>query len=83
MVKLIFFASIREDLGVSAAEEAVDGATTVAELVQVLGLRYGSLWTEVLSRENILIAVNQAMAGLQHPIVPGDEVAFFPPVTGG
>ena len=83
MVNVIFFASIREDLGVSDVEVSVEGPATVAQLVQTLAVLHGAHWSELLSRENILVAVNQAMVDHQHIIHCGDEVAFFPPVTGG
>ncbi|NQV64597.1 MAG: MoaD/ThiS family protein, partial [SAR86 cluster bacterium] len=44
---------------------------------------HGAKWSEALNRENTLVAVNQTMVDYQHFIHAGDEVAFFPPVTGG
>ncbi|MDA9050485.1 molybdopterin converting factor subunit 1 [Pseudomonadales bacterium] len=83
MVKVIFFASIREDLGLNETEVALDGPSTVADLVKLLVECHGAKWSEALSRENTLVAVNQTMVDDQHTIHAGDEVAFFPPVTGG
>lgn len=83
MVKLLFFASLRETLGVSAEAWPLPG-----DMVEVASLRAflaerGSPWTVLLDDKNIRVAVNQVMAGADSPIVDGDEVAFFPPVTGG
>ena len=83
MVKVIFFASIREDLGLNETEMAIDGVSTVADLVKSLVECHGAKWSEALNRENTLVAVNQTMVDYQHVIHFGDEVAFFPPVTGG
>ena len=83
MVKVIFFASIREDLGLNETEMAIDGESTVADLVKSLVECHGAKWSEALNRENTLVAVNQTMVDYQHVIHCGDEVAFFPPVTGG
>jgi molybdopterin synthase sulfur carrier subunit len=52
---------------------------TVGELRAALGTRHAAL----LTAKNLRAAVNQKMCGLDAPIADGDEVAFFPPVTGG
>lgn len=84
MLKLLYFARLRERLGV--AEESVelpDGVGMVAMLLDVLRAR-GGVWAEELAAgRNFRVAVNQDMAGIEAPIADGDEVAIFPPVTGG
>ena len=84
MVKLLFFARLREDLGTSAEELALPaGVTTVASLRAHLMAR-GGAWATVLGNGKALrVAVNQDMADPATPVKAGDEVAFFPPVTGG
>jgi molybdopterin synthase sulfur carrier subunit len=84
MVKLLFFARLREDLGTSAEEMALPpGVTTVASLRAHLMAR-GGAWSSVLANGKALrVAVNQEMADPATPVKAGDEVAFFPPVTGG
>jgi molybdopterin synthase sulfur carrier subunit len=84
MVKLLFFARLREDLGTSAEELALPaGVTTVASLRAYLMAR-GGAWASVLADGKALrVAVNQDMADAGTLVKPGDEVAFFPPVTGG
>ena len=83
-LKVLYFARLRERLGV--AEEAVelpDGMGMVAMLLDVLRAR-GGVWAEELAAgKNFRMAVNQDMAGMEAPIEDGDEVAIFPPVTGG
>jgi sulfur-carrier protein len=84
MVKLLYFARLREDLGTSTEEVALpEGVTTVASLRAHLMAR-GGPWASVLANGKALrVAVNQDMADPATPVKPGDEVAFFPPVTGG
>jgi molybdopterin synthase sulfur carrier subunit len=84
MVKLLFFARLREDLGTSAEDLPLPaGVTTVASLRAHLMAR-GGAWASVLADGKALrVAVNQDMADAGTLVKPGDEVAFFPPVTGG
>ncbi|MBL8436934.1 MAG: molybdopterin converting factor subunit 1 [Zoogloeaceae bacterium] len=82
-VKILYFASLREALG--CAGETVElppGVGDVGGLRKFLQAR-GEAWQAPLGRGNLRFAVNQRMAGLEAPIGAGDEVAFFPPVTGG
>ncbi len=83
-VKVLFFASLREQLGTSAEEiELPASASTVAGLRSQL-MRRGGAWQHLLADQKLVrIAVNQDMASPAAPLNPGDEVAFFPPVTGG
>jgi molybdopterin synthase sulfur carrier subunit len=84
MVKLLFFARLREDLGTGAEALALPAdVTTVAALRAHLMAR-GGAWASVLANGKALrVAVNQEMADPATPVKAGDEVAFFPPVTGG
>ncbi len=84
MVKLLYFARLREDLGTAAEEVALpEGVATVASLRAHLMAR-GGAWASVLADGKALrVAVNQDMADPATPVKAGDEVAFFPPVTGG
>lgn len=83
-LKVLYFARLRERLGV--AEETVelpDGMGMLAMLLDVLRAR-GGVWAEELAAgKSFRVAVNQDMAGIEAPIEDGDEVAIFPPVTGG
>jgi len=82
MLQLKYFASLRDQLNTS--DESIDSNTytTVAELKAMLCER-GELWQQLLSGSNVLVAVNQEMAFDNTAINDGDEIAFFPPVTGG
>ena len=83
-VKVLFFANLRERLGAGVeVVEIPDSASTVAGLRLHL-MRRGGAWEEVLGDMKVVrVAVNQDMAAANAPLKPGDEVAFFPPVTGG
>ena len=84
MVTLLYFASLRERLGRSREEVPLpSGTATVASLVEHLRAR-DERWTEALAPGKAWrVAVNQRMADPGTPLKPGDEIAFFPPVTGG
>jgi len=81
-VRVLYFASLRENLGIS--EESISTPlSSVNELLALLANR-GQLWDEQLKQNNRLqIAVNQVMAKRDTSITADDEIAFFPPVTGG
>ena len=84
MVTLLYFAGLREALGVSREQLALEqGSGTVSTLVDQLRNRDGR-WTQAFAPgKSWRVAVNQQMANLATPVKPGDEIAFFPPVTGG
>ena len=82
MIRVVVFASVREAVGQSTVELGADNLVTVLDVIQALSKR-GPAWQAALSAENLLYAVNQTLAGGQHPVRDGDEVALFPPVTGG
>jgi len=83
-LKLLFFAGLREQLGTSGEEiELPHGVTTAAGLKSHL-LQRGGAWKSAFSGGRLVrMAVNQDMVQPSARIKAGDEVAFFPPVTGG
>jgi len=84
VVTLLYFASLRESVGCSREDLALpSGNSTVSSLIDALRAR-GVRWTEAFAPgKTWRVAVNQRMADLATPVKPGDEIAFFPPVTGG
>lgn len=84
MVTLLYFAGLRERLDCAREEVALPAGTpTVARVIDILRARDGR-WSEAFAPGRAWrVAVNQRMADLATPLKPGDEVAFFPPVTGG
>lgn len=82
MIRVLFFARLRDQLGCDALEvEAVED-DNVGKLCERLISRHPD-WREPLSQEGLLMAVNQSLVKSAHPVGEGDEVAFMPPVTGG
>lgn len=71
-----YFASLRETMGRSSEDLHGEGIETVQDLWKVLNEGRAI-------PERVLCAVNQAHAGPDSKVRDGDEVAFFPPVTGG
>jgi molybdopterin synthase sulfur carrier subunit len=84
MVTLLYFASLRESLSCAREQMPLSSASsTVSNLIEQLRSR-GDRWSEAFAPgRNYRVAVNQQMADPATPVKPGDEVAFFPPVTGG
>lgn len=81
MINVLFFAQVRELVATDALELAADFATVEA-LREHLCAR-GERWALALESGKLLAAVNQTLVAFDHPLQAGDEVAFFPPVTGG
>ncbi len=83
-MKLLYFAWVREKTGIAEEEVALPAEVRdVAGLVDWLKGR-GAAWRNALADlDTVRVAVNQEYAGLEHAVADGDEVAFFPPVTGG
>ncbi len=84
MVTLLYFANLRESLACSREQVALPAPTaTVASLIEQLRSR-DERWAEAFAPgRSLRVAVNQSMADPATPVRAGDEVAFFPPVTGG
>lgn len=79
-LKILYFAGLREAIGSGMESLALPpGVTTVAGLRAALGQSHPAL----LAAKNLRAAVNQKMVGMDAAVADGDEVAFFPPVTGG
>lgn len=79
---VLYFASIREAAG-SASEAMETQAGTVAELRAELCARGGALAESLAPGKAVRVALNQTLAHEHAGLTDGDEVAFFPPVTGG
>ncbi|MCL4409369.1 MAG: molybdopterin synthase sulfur carrier subunit [Gammaproteobacteria bacterium] len=81
MIKVLFFASLKERLGVGNVEVETS-ANCVDELLCHL-MEQNPRWKLHLQQGTLLCAVNQELCDGEHSLAEGDEVAFFPPVTGG
>jgi molybdopterin converting factor subunit 1 len=83
-VTILYFAWLRERAG--TGEERIvlpPEVRTVGALVEHLAARGGGHAAAFQNRHTVRCAVNQDFAGSDAEVRPGDEVAFFPPVTGG
>lgn len=77
-----FFARLREELKTEQlAIEAKPGLTDGDVLAELAN--QGGAWSQLQGDQPVMIAINQAMAKPGSEVQPGDELAFFPPVTGG
>jgi len=84
MIRLLYFASLRDRLGSSGENiDLPEGTGDIATLKAHLARR-GGVWKDVFAEDElVLAAVNQEMAQSDTSIKDGDEIGFFPPVTGG
>lgn len=83
-MRVLYFAWLRERVGL--AEETIappPDVRTVADLIAWLRSRGGVYETALSDPAIVRVAVNQDYARPDHPVQPGDEIAIFPPVTGG
>jgi molybdopterin synthase sulfur carrier subunit len=83
-VRLVYLARLREALG--APGEALSlpaGTTTVQALLDELRGRGGAFAHELAPERAFRVAVNHTLVGRDAAVRDGDEVALFPPVTGG
>jgi molybdopterin synthase sulfur carrier subunit len=84
MIKLLYFARLREALGTSQEELAVpEGVSDVQALMGWLAQRGGAWQEEFTGCRPLRAAVNQELVANAAAFRDGDEIAFFPPVTGG
>jgi len=83
-MKVLYFAWLRAKAGLGEEDVAPPaGVDTVAALVEWLRTRSAGLADAFADMSLVRVAVNQDYVGLTQPVRPGDEIAFFPPVTGG
>lgn len=84
MLNIHYFASVREALKRDRQELAMpDSVSTVAELIEHLSAKDPAFKTLQQSSNGLLVAVNQTVVDNSYKLSEGDEVAFFPPMTGG
>lgn len=84
MLRVLFFARVREQLGCAALElKWPESGMDLDGLQEQLCRERGERWQEVLLQDNMVRAVNQTVVTGNRALCDGDEIAFFPPVTGG
>jgi molybdopterin synthase sulfur carrier subunit len=84
MITVLYFARLRESLGKGSERIELPAGVRDLEGLRALLVSRGGAWEQELAPHRpVRAAVNQAMAVGDAPVSDGDEVAFFPPVTGG
>jgi molybdopterin converting factor subunit 1 len=84
VLKVLFFARAKEELGCSGLDVAWRESIASLDALQAQLCRDGGQrWEQVLAQSNMIRAVNQVVVSDNIALSDGDEVAFFPPVTGG
>lgn len=84
MANLLYFASLRETLDSDREQlDLPETVTNISELKSLLAQRGGPWSASFTANTSLLVSVNQQMATDQSAIKNADEIAFFPPVTGG
>jgi molybdopterin synthase sulfur carrier subunit len=82
MIQVQYFARYREALGLDTEQLNWDASLRRVDDLRLQLLARGNQWT-VLGEQNLMCARNQELCDLDEPLADGDEVAFFPTVTGG
>jgi len=83
MIEVKYFARFREELGTAGEQIALSEADSLESLLTGLRGR-GGAWSRLFAADQrVMMAVNQEVADPATPLRDGDEVALFPPVTGG
>lgn len=82
MISIQFYARYREALGCEAERLPWDETFTCVDDVRRCLLARGGDWA-VLGEQSLMCARNQELCSLDEPVQDGDEIAFFPTVTGG
>ncbi|MCF1427710.1 MAG: molybdopterin synthase sulfur carrier subunit [Shewanella sp.] len=83
MINVLFFAQVRELLGTAKLEVAFDDSLISTEALRAYLAAQDDKWARVMANDKLLVAVNQTISNWEAAVKDGDEVAFFPPVTGG
>ena len=83
MIKVLFFASYREELDCNELRLASENMPATLSALRTQLSEKGDNWRAIMEDARTLVALNQTMTRRDAELNDGDEVAFFPPVTGG
>ncbi len=83
-IKVLFFASFKERLNCDKLQLSVEDSSNLTSICSLLASK-GDEWQTIFVEANksVKIACNQQMIDFSYQLKEGDEIAFFPPVTGG
>jgi molybdopterin synthase sulfur carrier subunit len=83
MINIVYFSKYRESLGISKEQYSLNEAVDLNVLRESVRTRHGDNAANMLADVRCVLAVNQVVVTANTTLKDGDEVAFFPPVTGG
>jgi len=83
MITVLYFARLREALGTGSEQIVLPSNVGNIDALRAHLIARGGAWADELNKKAIRAAINQSMASGDSRIADGDEIAFFPPVTGG
>lgn len=84
MITVLYFAGLRETLGTGSEQMALPAGVDDLQRLRASLAARGGVWAQALAQgKSLRAAVNQNIAQDDTPLADGDEIAFFPPVTGG
>ncbi len=84
MIKVLFFGRLREKLKKDCLSINLSAELdSVEKLRAYLARTHGHVWERELNQKNIVMSLNQTVVSPETAVRDGDEVAFFPPMTGG
>jgi molybdopterin synthase sulfur carrier subunit len=83
MILISYFARYREQLKLGGEKLPLTSDLKTIEDVRQLLMARGETWKDVIGESNLMCALNQELCHPDQPIEDFDEIAFFPPVTGG
>lgn len=87
MIKILFFARLKDQLNCAELNLEIkdidnESSITIRQLMDYL-FKKNSSWQSTFEHQQVFIAINQEIVDQEAILQNGDEVAFFPPVTGG
>ena len=83
-IRILYFARLREDMGMAGEIFELPDDTSDVNSLRAQLIARGGAWAKALgSGRAVRVSVNMDLARGDTPVKAGDEVAFFPPVTGG
>jgi sulfur-carrier protein len=82
VITVLFFAQLREQLQCEKLTLALDSPIALSAIRErIIGIH--PQWAEFLGGDKLLFSANHVLVKASHLVHDGDEIAFFPPVTGG